>query len=104
RHVLCSLAPVSGRPDTRGASVLARAGADEFACAFQQQVRNPIERLAESDPAWVRVVQIKVGFEELRYVRCARCRKILPVDLGSCAGRTLPDRSAKISPVAHEQE
>src|SRR6202043_902088 len=60
RHVLCSLASVPGRPDTRGASVLARAGADEFACAFQQHVRNPIEWLAESDPAWVRVVQIKV--------------------------------------------
>src|SRR5437588_11696390 len=51
RDVLCSLAPVSGRPDTRRASVIARAGADEFARAFQQQVRNPIERLAESNPA-----------------------------------------------------
>src|ERR1700722_14256819 len=104
RDVLCSFALVRGRPDTRRASVIARASADEFARAFQQQVRNPIERLAESDPAWVRVVEIKVGFEELRNVRGARCCKILPVDLGSCARRPFSHGGAKISPVAHEQE
>src|ERR1700723_1422933 len=104
RDDLCSFGPVPGRPDTRRASVPARASADEFARAFQQHVRKPIEWLAETDPTRIGVVEIKVRFKELSYVRCARCRKILPVDLGSCAGRTLPHRSAKISPVAHEQE
>src|ERR1700675_1422937 len=56
RHVLCSFASVPGRPDTRRASVLARASADEFARTFQQQLRNQIEPFAESDPARARVV------------------------------------------------
>jgi len=69
---------------------------------MQQCVTSPVERLAESDPAWVSVVDIKIRLEEFFSFGCVRRNcEIFPVDLGCRTGRAFTDSGAKVAAITH---
>src|SRR5208337_3813182 len=106
RDLFRSLASLPGWPDTRGTSVLAGARHDQLARSLNQHAADPIQRLAESNPAWVSVVDVKIGLEQFLGLRAVRGSydEIFPVDLARRAGRAFTNGCAKIPAIAHHQE
>src|SRR5207249_11806366 len=97
------LTPICSGPDARRTSVLAWARADQLASAGQQRAATSIERFAESDPTWVSVVDVKIGFEEFFGLGTVRgiSAEICPVDLTRRTWRTFAHSRAKVAAVAH---
>jgi len=101
RDFFRSLATVGSRPDAGRASVFARARADQFQSTIQKRVTHAIQRLADSDPAGIRVVDI-----EIQGRRSGRQRFRLSCDARmGCAHPILPRSSVTWSmtlPFAHQ--
>src|SRR6202043_771422 len=90
RRFLRTLAFFTRWPNARRAALFARARHNQLARPPQQQIVHAIERLAESNPARIRVIQIKVRLEKFLHLRriAHPRREFLPLRLDARAGRS----------------
>src|SRR5580692_3215172 len=106
RRRLRLLAFLSRRPHARGAPLLTRTAQNQLPRPPQQNVMYPKQRLAEANPARIRIIQIQIRLEEFLHLRRIPKRGGIFLPLGSHARARRPFscRNPQIPSIAHQQQ